>query len=133
MWERDTPIPLIFIHLTILVLERNIPFYYMSVRDTRSSTILVSERDTRSSTILVSERDTRSTTTILVSERDTRSTTTILVSERDTRSINLIILVHQAFFYTKASSLTERVLGLSFTTSSFQPLQLHNHIMQAYN
>ena len=38
------------------------------------------------------------------------------MSVRDTRSINLILLVHQAFFYTKASSLTERLLGLRFNS-----------------
>ena len=62
--------------------------------------------------------------TILESERDTRSSITILVPERDTRSTNLILLVHQAFFYIKTSSLTKRVLGLSFTTLSFQPITI---------
>ena len=90
-----------------------IHYYYPGVEcDTRSiNTILVSESDTRSiNTILVPERDTRSINTILVPERDTRSINTILVPERDTRSPNLILLVHHAFFYTKASSLTKRFL-----------------------
>ena len=39
---------------------------------------------------------------------------TILVPERDTRSPNLILSVHQAFFYTKASSLTKRFQSLGF-------------------
>ena len=98
-------------------------------------TILVLERDTRSiNTILVSERDTRSSITILLSERDTRSSITILVSERDTRSTNLIFLVHQAFFYTKASSLTKRFQSLGFNSLIMLILsQLYIHIMQAHN
>ena len=72
--------------------------------------------------------------TILVSERDTRSIYTILVPERDTRSPNLILLVHQAFFYTKASSLTKRFQRLGFNSLIMIILsQLYNHIMQAHN
>ena len=36
-----------------------------------------------------------------------RSSYTILVQERGTRSPNLTTFIHQAFFYTKASSLTK--------------------------
>ena len=115
----------------------------MSERDTRSiNTILVPERDTRSiyiilvpkrdtrsiNTILVWERNTRSINTILVLERDTRSIYTILVPERDTRSPNLILLVHQAFFYTKASSLTKRFLKVQDSTAS-SCLFYHNYII----
>ena len=88
------------------------------------SSILLSERDTPIHILSWCRNVTPDPYTILVSERDTQSSITILVPERDTQSYNLILLVHQAFFYTKTSSLTERVLGLSFTTSSFQPITI---------
>ena len=71
--------------------------------------------------------------TILVSERDTRSSYTILIPERGTRSPNLTTFVHQAFLYTKASSLTSR-LGFLFQDLGFNSFimlilsQSYNHI-----
>ena len=147
MSERDTPI------LLIQSWCRNVTLRSIN-------TILVSERDTRSiNTILVSERDTRSTYTILVSDvtpdplilswcrnvkpdplllswcwNVTLRSSTVLVSKRDTRSPNLILSVHQALFYTKASSLTKRFQGLRFNSLIMLILsQLYNHIMQAHN
>ena len=90
----------------------------------------------------------RSSYTILVSERDTpililswcRNVTpdpySILVPERGTRSPNLTTFVHQAFFYTKASSLTKQI-RVSFQDLGFNSFimliysQLHNHIIHA--
>ena len=99
-------------------------------------------------TILVSECDTRSifypgTGTWhpihIISWRQNmtlRSSYTILVLERGTRSPNLTTFVHQAFFYTKASSLT-KYIRVSFQDLGFNSFivliisQLHNHIHES--
>ena len=110
--------------LLILVPERDTPIliYYPGVGMWHSDphhTILVSECDTRSIFypgvgtwhpihILSWYRNVAPDPYfILVSERTLWSSYTILVPERGTRSPNLTTFIHQAFFYTKASSLTK--------------------------
>ena len=92
---------------TILVSERDtlILIYYPGVGTWHSDpyTILVPKRDIQSLYYLGVGTWHPIHIYYPVSERDTQSSISILVPERDTRSTNLILLVNQAFFYTKAS------------------------------